>query len=163
MNTSAQGIDLILAEEGFSPKPYFDDKRDTARIEYSIGYGHQIKPDEEHLLTAKISREKGREIFEKDLKHFEKIVKGWLKKNLNQNEFDAIVTFAYNTPKGALEVIKLINAGRPESEVLAKWRKYVYWKAQDAKKPWPALVKRREKEIALFKKKEETQPDGLSA
>lgn len=149
MKVSESGIDHILKEEGFSSKAYFDDYKDTARVEHSIGYGHQIKPHEEYLMTKIITKEEGKAIFRADLAQREKEVKALLKVPVTQNQFDALVMFYYNAPRGARAVIALINAKSPTSNIVTTWRSYNKWLAKGPN-PLPALVRRRELELKLF-------------
>ena len=91
MKISKAGIDFIIGFEGFSAKAC---KCVSTEKYYTIGYGHygsDVKKDDT------ISKEEARKLLEADLLSFEKKVSKYDSKyDFNQNEFDALVSFAYN-------------------------------------------------------------------
>ena len=91
MRISKAGIDFIIGFEGFSAKAC---KCVSTEKYYTIGYGHygaDVKKDDT------ITREEARKLLETDLLSFEKKVSKYDSKyDFNQNEFDALVSFAYN-------------------------------------------------------------------
>ena len=91
MKISKAGIDFIIGFEGFSAKAC---KCVSTEKYYTIGYGHygaDVKKDDT------ITREEARNLLESDLLSFEKKVSKYDSKyDFNQNEFDALVSFAYN-------------------------------------------------------------------
>lgn len=91
MKISKAGIDFIIGFEGFSAKAC---KCVSTEKYYTIGYGHygsDVKKD------GTITREEARKLLEADLLSFEKKVSKYDSKyDFNQNEFDALVSFAYN-------------------------------------------------------------------
>ena len=91
MKISKAGIDFIIGFEGFSAKAC---KCVSTEKYYTIGYGHygaDVKKDDT------ISKEEARKLLESDLLSFEKKVSKYDSKyDFNQNEFDALVSFAYN-------------------------------------------------------------------
>lgn len=91
MKISKAGIDLIIGFEGFSAKAC---KCVSTEKYYTIGYGH-YGPDVKKDDT--ITREEAIKLLESDLLSFEKKVSKYDSKyDFNQNEFDALVSFAYN-------------------------------------------------------------------
>ena len=91
MKISKAGIDFIIGFEGFSANAC---KCVSTEKYYTIGYGHygaDVKKDDT------ITREEARKLLEADLLSFEKKVSKYDSKyDFNQNEFDALVSFAYN-------------------------------------------------------------------
>ena len=91
MKISKAGIDFIIGFEGFSAKAC---KCVSTEKYYTIGYGHydaDVKKDDT------ITKEEARKLLEADLLSFEKKVSKYDSKyGFNQNEFDALVSFAYN-------------------------------------------------------------------
>ena len=91
MKISKAGIDFIIGFEGFSAKAC---KCVNTEKYYTIGYGHygsDVKKDDT------ITKEEARKLLEADLLSFEKKVSKYDSKyDFNQNEFDALVSFAYN-------------------------------------------------------------------
>ncbi|MEM8772901.1 MAG: lysozyme [Pseudomonadota bacterium] len=93
MKTSQRGIDLIRQFEGLELEAY----QDIAGI-WTIGYGHtgpDVKPG------MRISEREAEALLRRDLKPREDAVDDLTSVNLNQNEFDALVSFVYNVGIGA--------------------------------------------------------------
>lgn len=91
MKISENGLNLIIAFEGFCPKAT---KAVKTEKYYTIGYGHYGKDVKENDT---ITKENAIDLLEKDLKRFEtKVMKYNSVYNFTQNEFDALVSFAYN-------------------------------------------------------------------
>lgn len=153
MKASQQIRERIMHEEGFSAKPYRDDMGGTPRIEHSIGYGHQIKPGEEWMMTATLTKAQAGQIFNQDLERFETAINKQIKVPIQQNQFDALLMFTYNLGEGKLSKLSpLINAGRDSTEVASRMLQYVYWKGnpKGGDKPFEPLVRRRKYEADLF-------------
>ena len=91
MKISENGLNLIISFEGFCPKAT---KAVKTEKYYTIGYGHYGKDvDEKQTIT----KEKALLLLKKDMKRFEtKVMKYNNCYNFTQNEFDALVSFAYN-------------------------------------------------------------------
>ncbi len=87
MRTSQNGIDLIKRFEGLELEAY----QDIAGI-WTIGYGH--------IETAKpgmrITEQEAEALLQRDLKPREQAVGRLVNVDMNQNEFDALVSFVYN-------------------------------------------------------------------
>lgn len=87
MKTSQRGIDLIKRFEGLELEAY----QDIAGI-WTIGYGH--------IETARpgmrITEREAEALLQRDLKPREQAVSRIVSVPLNQNEFDALVSFVYN-------------------------------------------------------------------
>lgn len=91
MKISENGLNLIISFEGFCPKATKAVK--TERY-YTIGYGHYGKDVEE---KQSITKDQAIKLLKKDIKRFEtKVMKYNDCYNFTQNEFDALVSFAYN-------------------------------------------------------------------
>lgn len=91
MKISENGLNLIIAFEGFCPKAT---KAVKTEKYYTIGYGHYGKDvDEKQTIT----KDEALSLLKKDMKRFEtKVMKYNDCYNFTQNEFDALVSFAYN-------------------------------------------------------------------
>jgi GH24 family phage-related lysozyme (muramidase) len=144
MRTSTQGIELIQEFEGLEQTAYPDPG--TGGDPWTIGYGH-TGPDVYPGMW--ISKLRAKELLAQDLSRFENAVEGLIDVELNQNEFDALVSFAYNVGEGALGDSTLrsrLNAGEDKCPVfqqeLPRW-------VNGANGPMPGLVRRREAEAEL--------------
>lgn len=145
MIASQNCIDLIKQFEGYSSVPYLC----PAKV-WTIGYGSTryengvpIKPTDPAIDEARAIK-----IMQTTLKDYEAAVNRYVTVKLNQNQFDALVDFAYNLGNKALlnsTLLKRINEGN----FLAannEFRKWVY--ANGVK--LQGLVRRREAERLLF-------------
>lgn len=141
IGVSQDAIDLIKECEGCVLTAYPDAGG------YSIGYGHHGTDVKKGMS---ISQAKADEYLAKDLKTVCSFVKSKVKVKLTQNQFDALVSLTYNIGVGNFEkssVLKYVNQGKFE-EAAKAFDKHVYSKG----KKLDGLVKRRNKEKALFKK-----------
>jgi lysozyme len=143
MKTSQKGINLIVSFEGFSAKPYLD----SAGIP-TIGYGNTYYPGGKKVTMKDptITKEKGAELFAAVLPTYEKIVNSKVKITLNQNQFDALVSHAYNTG-GSETLFFLINRRATDSEI-KDWFTKRYITAGG--KVLNGLIRRRKAEADLF-------------
>lgn len=138
MKTSEKGKELIKKFEGCELTAY----RDPAGV-LTIGYGHTkgIKEGD------KITKKKADELLSEDLERFETRVNYWSTKKyrFNQNEFDALVSFAFNLGNGNLD--KLVKNGKRNRGEISDCI-LLYVKAGG--KTLSGLVKRRKEERTLF-------------
>ena len=143
MKTSTNGIELIKSFEGFIPYAYDDltEKRvragEPCKGTLTIGYGHT---GSDVYKGQTCTKEQATKWLAEELHTCEKAVSKY--KGLNQNQFDALVSFAYNCGTGALA--KVMQVADPTE----KMRLYTKSKGIELK----GLVRRRKAEIELFKK-----------
>jgi lysozyme len=140
MITSNKGLDLIKRFEGLELKAY----RCPAGI-VTIGYGHT---GADVKMGDVIIEQKATELLAKDLEIFENYVTKFLKVPVNQNQFDALVSFTYNVGAGNLKsstLLRKLNTGdyKGASEEFKKWNK-------GGGKVLAGLTKRRNSEKELF-------------
>ena len=98
----------------------------------------------------RITPEQAEKFLKEDLKTFEKIVKDNVKVPLNQNQFDALVSFVFNVGGGNFKnstLLKVLNKG-DYSAAAGEFSKWVYCGG----KKLPGLVRRRQAEAELFSK-----------
>jgi lysozyme len=140
MRTNQRGIDLIKKYEGLRLKAYLC----PANV-WTIGWGHTGDVKKGDVITE----HQAEAILDVDLDKFERGVTDLLKGCIyNQNQFSALVSFAFNLGLGALSkstLLKLFKAGdaKGAADEFTKW-KYA------AGKVLPGLLKRRIEERALF-------------
>lgn len=136
MKTSEKGLNLIKKFEGCRLTAY----KCPAGV-LTIGYGHT---GSDVVSGMKITQAQAVELLKKDLEKFEKKVEkyngvyGW-----NQNQFDAMVSFAYNV--GSIDQLTA-KGTRSISEISEKILAY----NKAAGKVLKGLVNRREAEKKLF-------------
>lgn len=136
MKTSKKGIDLIKKFEGCRLTAY---KPVTTEKYYTIGYGHygaDVAPN------MKITQAQADAFLVADLKRFEDSVNA-TKLVINQNQFDALVSFAYNCGAGNLNKLVLGRSITQIADALLAYNK-------GGGKVLTGLVRRRQAERALF-------------
>lgn len=144
MKLSNAGKKLIHGFEGLRLKAY---KAVPTEKYWTIGYGHYGSDVKEGM---EIDKKKAEELFEKDIAKFEKAVNDSVTQEINQNMFDALVSFAYNVGVTAFKkstLLKKINGGDfiGASEEFKRWNK-------SSGKVLNGLVRRRTMEAELFRK-----------
>ncbi len=138
MRTSQAGINLIKQFEGCRLEAY----KCPAGV-WTIGYGHTagVHPGQ------KISAAQAEAYLRADLEKYEKKVDKYSKYVWRQNEFDAMVSFAYNV--GSID--QLTDKGRRDrKEIADAILKYNTAKVNGSKKVLPGLTRRRQAERTLF-------------
>jgi lysozyme len=141
MKVSDQGIAELISHEALVTSPY----RDSVGV-WTIGVGHTAGAGKPYPA----SMEKGKalplnelaELFRRDLAKYEGGVLKVVKVPLRQHEFDALVSFHFNT--GAIATasfVKKLNAGdrKGAAEGMMAWNKP------------PEILGRRRKEMRLFR------------
>jgi len=145
MKLSDRGIRLIEEFEGFSPRMYYD-----AVGLPTIGFGTLIDTkEEERLKTAVISRIEAGELLRKEIAPMEKQIANMVRVTLNQNQWDALVSFCYNLGTGALRsstLLKKLNLDPQDPTIRQEFLKWVH----AGGKRLNGLVKRRGREADLY-------------
>ena len=146
MKLDSKGYDLIKEFEGFNNRPY----KCSANIP-TIGYGNIFYPDGKRvsMLDKEITKEYADEIFKNVADNFAFKVSKLIKSKVTQNQFNALVSFAYNVGIGNLEkstLLKLVNIN-PNDAMIAK--QFLRWNKAKGKE-LKGLTNRRIKESALY-------------
>ena len=139
MNISKEGLDLIKRYEGLRLKAY---KPVSTEKYWTIGYGHYGADVTYNMV---ITEQKAEELLSADVHKFEVAVES-LGRAWTQNQFDALVSFAYNC--GAANLKRLV-ANRTPNVIAEKM--LLYNKAGG--KVLNGLVRRRKEERELFLRK----------
>lgn len=147
MKASQSCIDLIHVFEGFRPAPY----KCPAGVP-TIGYGSTRYADGTHvnMTDPPITQAKADEIMRATLVQYEDAVNRYVTVAISQNEFDALVDFAYNAgAKNLLKstLLRKLNEGDHDGAE-QEFDRWVYCDG----KVLPGLVRRRFAEKALFGK-----------
>lgn len=146
--TDRNGLEFIANAEGFSSVPYPDP---PGSGKWSIGFGHQMSANE-YASIKSVSREQALQIMARDIEIFERAVNEYVNVPLTQNEFNALVSLAYNIGTGAFAkstVVRSINLGLRDA-VPAAFRLWNKITTGAGLQVAPGLVARRENEIKLW-------------
>lgn len=147
MKINEAGLKLIKNYEGCRLEAY----KCSAGV-WTIGWGHTGKIDNKAItLGMKITQKKADEILKADLVKFENYVDA-LKRDFNENQFSALVSFCYNCGPKALQNLCKNRTNEQIAEALLKYNK--------AKgKVLTGLTKRRKAERELFLKSVSSTPN----
>jgi len=139
LTTSPRGLSLIKQFEGFRAQAY----QDVVGV-WTIGYGFTEGVTEgQHMTRAQADARLATELL-----RYEAAVLAACKVEPNQNQFDALVSLAWNIGPGAMaksSVIKAHNRG----DTQAAARAFGLWNKAGGKE-WPGLVRRRAAEAAIY-------------
>lgn len=146
MQISEKGLDLIKKYESFRNNPYLC----PAGIP-TIGYGATYYPDgtKVTLKDKPITIKEAEELLKVTVIKFEDGVTDMVKKPINQNQFDALVSFAYNLGVKALKgstLMKKVNKNPSDESIKTEFGKWVNANGKKLK----GLVKRRNEEAYLY-------------
>lgn len=147
MKISKNGIEFIKQHEGLRLTAY-----KCSAGKWTIGYGHTSNV----FAGMKITENQAEEFLNEDLKQFENAINKLVITKLNQNQFDALVSFVFNNGISAFEASTLrrkLNAKdyKKASEEFKRWV-YVQDPSTKKMKSEAGLVKRRNDEKILFLK-----------
>ena len=139
MNIGTKGLDLIRFFEGLELNAY-----QCAAGVWTIGYGHT--KDVQQGMT--ISEARANEMLAEELNEYESYINGLVTVELNQDQFDAMVSWVYNLGVGNLKastLLKVLNAGDYDGvpAQMMRWNKA-------GGKVLEGLTKRRQAEADLF-------------
>lgn len=136
-----EGIELIKSFEGLRLKAY----KCPAGV-WTIGYGHTKGVKEGDVITE----EEAEDMLKKDVLNFEINVRGAVIPNLNDHQYDALTSFAYNVGPGNFRkstLLRLINSGITAREDITN--QFMRWVYAGGKK-LTGLVRRRTAEAELY-------------
>lgn len=141
MKINQAGIDLIKRFEGLRLTSY----QDMVGV-WTIGYGH-TSPDVTQGMT--ITLQQANDLLLQDLAKFETGVTDLVKSKIDENQFSALVSFAYNLGLGALKTSTLLRVINDNPNSLAVGEQMIRWDKAGGKQV-PGLLARRYAEKALY-------------
>lgn len=146
MKLNNEGYQLITKHEGLVLKPYLC----PAKVP-TIGYGNTYYEDGKRvtLLDKPITKERAFEMFKEIADRFAKSVSQSVVSDLNQRQFNALVSFAYNVGVANFKkstLLKIVNANPNDKQIENEFRKWT--KANG--KVLLGLVKRRQDESNYY-------------
>jgi len=158
MNINPAAKKLIKDFEGLRLKAY----RCSAGV-LTIGWGHTSAAGEPTVKPGlTISKAEAERIFDRDIENFAKNVAALIKGEVNDNQFGACVSLAFNIGVGAFSkssVLRFINKGNRDdaADAFMLWNKIT----KNGKRVVASgLTRRRAAEAALFKTDEEDEVEG---
>lgn len=144
MYLSEEGLKLLKSFEGCRLTAYYD----SVGV-LTIGYGSTGPHVAKGLTITQLEAEK---LLRRDVVRFEVAVRDSVKVSINQNEFDALVCFAFNIGSNAFKsstLLKLLNTNAERTVVASEFSR---WTKADGK-VLEGLKRRREAEKRLFLQK----------
>jgi len=146
MKLNNNGYILICEFEGLSLKPYLC----SAKIP-TIGYGNTYYPDGKRvtLLDKEITKQQAFDMFKTIADKFAGKVSKLVTSPLNQNQFNALVSLAYNIGMGNFQsstLLKLVNKNHDDILIGLEFKK---WNKVN-KKVVAGLTRRRNYEADIY-------------
>lgn len=146
MKLNSRGYDTIKSFEGLSLKPY----KCSAGVP-TIGFGNTYYENnvKVQMSDAVITKQRADDLLKISSDRYALKVDNLVHKPLTQNQFNALVSFAYNVGSGALAsstLLKLVNIN-PNDAMIAK--EFLKWNKVN-KVANNGLTSRRIKESALY-------------
>lgn len=143
MKLSEKGYAFLGKEEGLKLTAY----QDSVGV-WTIGYGNTFYEDGSKVKQGdKITKEHAIRLFHSIVKQFEDGVNSTIKRELNANQFDALVSLAYNIGipgfKGST-VARRVNANPCDPTIRDA---FLMWKMAGGE---PILLNRRKREADLY-------------
>lgn len=145
MKISEKGLNLIKEFEGLVLKPY----KDAVGIP-TIGYGNTYYEDgrKVSLSDPAITEARATELLKMVVKRYEDAINRYVQVPITQNQFDALVSFAYNVGNENVRkstLMKLLN----QKQYTAAADQFLRWNKAGGK-TLKGLTRRRQAERVLF-------------
>ncbi len=146
MKLDKEGYNLITKFEGLSLKPYLC----SAKIP-TIGYGNTYYPDGKRvtLLDKEITKQYAFDIFKEVADRFAKRVDTLVTKNVNQKQFNALVSLCYNIGTGNFSSSTLLKKVNINPNDLSIKNEFLRWNKVN-KVAINGLTKRRNEEANIY-------------
>lgn len=142
MKTSRIGVELIKKFEGLRLVAY---KPVATEKYYTIGYGHY---GADVKAGMQITEQQAEEYLKRDLVKFENSLNA-LKLNVNQNQFDALISFIYNVGFGNFQRSILLKKVQINPRDISIKNEFMRWTYSGNKK-LVGLERRRKAEADLY-------------
>lgn len=139
MRTSGRGINLIKQHEGLRLEAY----RCPAGI-YTIGYGHTAGVRRGDVIDER----RAEQLLADDLKKFEAVVNRECP-GINQNQFDALVSFTFNLGETNLRKSTLLKCVKANPDNQNIYTEFLRWNKSKGE-VLPGLILRRKAEADLY-------------
>lgn len=145
MELNQRGKDLIKKFEGCKLTAY----KCSAGV-FTIGYGNTFYEDGTKVKQGDvITQQRAEQLFDMIVNDFARKVDAFVKSNLSENNFSALVSFTFNVGIGNFQrstLLRKVNANPKDATIPAEFRKWVRANGEVLK----GLVRRREAEAKLY-------------
>ncbi len=145
MEVNKAGKDLIKRFEGCKLKAY----KCPAGL-WTISWGLTFYPDGTKVKEGDvITQQQAEDYFNAIVDDFAKKVDALIKSNVSENNFSALVSFAYNVGMGNFQrstLLRKVNANPKDKTILAEFKKWTRANGEVLK----GLVRRRDAEAKLY-------------
>ena len=150
MKVGKNGSELIKKFEQFRNHPYID-----AVGVPTIGWGNTYYEDGSTVeMTDKpLTRQRGNELHKFILEGFEDAVNRYVKSEINNNQFDALVSLAYNIGVGNFRsstLLKRVNADPCDYDIEFQFKRWNKGRVLGVLQELKGLTKRRNEEAYLY-------------
>jgi lysozyme len=141
-----KGLDLIKSFEGLKLKPYLC----PAKVP-TVGYGSTFYENGKKvkITDPSITEQRASKLLLDSLKGFERYVDSYCRDDINQNQFDALVSFCYNLGPANLKSSTLLKKANvnPNDPTIAQ--EFLRWNKAGGR-ALKGLTKRRQAESNLY-------------
>jgi len=141
---SGGGLDFIIGEEGLILHPYLDSVKVPT---IGVGCTYYENGEKVKMSDPAITKERAKELFSNLLKHYELAVYSNTRDDINQNQFDSLVSLCFNIGVNGFKgstLLKRVNS-KASNDLIQKG--FQMWKNAGGK---PILLARRNREYALY-------------
>lgn len=147
--TSKEGLEHIKEFEQFRAKAY----RPVQGDRWTIGWGNTFYKDGSPVKEGDIiTMDEANELLSNIIYRFEFEINDLIKTELNQNQFDALLSFTYNVGTGNFKnstLLKIVNQDPNNLKEIEK--QFLRWDKSGGK-IYKGLTRRRESEFELYSK-----------
>lgn len=152
MTISQNGLDLIKSFEGLRLTAYTATEEERLKNIWTIGYGNTYYPDGKKVKQGDTlsSASEAAGLLRAAVKDFERGVNEAIKVPMTQNQFDAMVSLAYNIGVGAFKKSTLV-ANMNKINTISVANEFPKWNKAGGK-VLTGLMRRRAAERELFLK-----------
>jgi lysozyme len=147
-------VDFIKGFEAFRAKPYHGEA-DAPNI-FTIGYGtikyppFYLNGKAVALTDPPITEEQATSFLEYEIKHKCEYIDPFLRDDLSDNQFAALVSFVYNLGEGALRYSTLLRKVNSKPSDTAIRDEFMRWVHGEGNAVIPGLVRRRNEEADMY-------------
>lgn len=150
MKVGKLGSELIKKYEQFRNHPYID-----AVGVATIGWGNTYYEDGTAVTMddKPLTRQQGNDLHKVILEGFEDAVSRWVTSEINNNQFDALVSLAYNIGVGNFRsstLLKRVNADPCDYDIINQFKRWNKGRVLGVLQELRGLTKRRNEEAYLY-------------